>query len=314
MMATRKVTVLRGICYIFAQCAGGIAGAGIVYGVTPDPQKENVGMPAIYHKLAIEQTCAIEAVAAFVVVFTIFASQRCKSTLPFSVGGAVFLVHLIAVPLTGCGLNPARVLGPAFVHHVWENQWIYWVSPIGGALVAGLMHEFIFEPYEPKKELYQPVSVAESRRISDGALVERNSNGYSHTHIEMTPSDTRHSAQHTSTNQASPPPQASADLQHPTTDQCRDDRQQQATGEIRQHDNTKERLKRKLTDIEKQECSTEIDRDVVTHVEDDGGRSGFDDVGAADDNDTDINSDILDINKNETQKDLNTGICSLTLA
>lgn len=43
-------------------------------------------------------------------------------------------------------LNPARALGPSFVWDRWEWHWVQWLGPLGGGLLAGLIHEFIFNP------------------------------------------------------------------------------------------------------------------------------------------------------------------------
>jgi len=38
-------------------------------------------------------------------------------------------------------LNPARSLGPSIVAGTWEHHWLYWIGPIGGALVAGTFYQ-----------------------------------------------------------------------------------------------------------------------------------------------------------------------------
>lgn len=43
-------------------------------------------------------------------------------------------------------LNPARSLGPAFVLNKWDNHWVYWLGPITGGIISGLIYEYIFNP------------------------------------------------------------------------------------------------------------------------------------------------------------------------
>jgi Major intrinsic protein len=41
-------------------------------------------------------------------------------------------------------LNPARSLGPSFVLSKWENHWIFWVGPMTGGAISGILFEIIF--------------------------------------------------------------------------------------------------------------------------------------------------------------------------
>ncbi len=61
-----------------------------------------------------------------------------------SIGGMVFLLHIVGVPLTGASMNPARTLGPAIVSGFWEFHWVYWVGPIIGGIIAGLIMNYVF--------------------------------------------------------------------------------------------------------------------------------------------------------------------------
>lgn len=47
-------------------------------------------------------------------------------------------------PATGASLNPARSFGPALVGGVWENQGLYCVAPILGAVLAALAYQAMF--------------------------------------------------------------------------------------------------------------------------------------------------------------------------
>lgn len=41
-------------------------------------------------------------------------------------------------------LNPARSLGPSFILSKWDNHWVYWLGPLAGGVLSGLVYRFIF--------------------------------------------------------------------------------------------------------------------------------------------------------------------------
>lgn len=49
---------------------------------------------------------------------------------PVAIGFTVFLAHLLLVPATGCGINPARSFGSNVASGKWTNAWIYWVRVV----------------------------------------------------------------------------------------------------------------------------------------------------------------------------------------
>jgi aquaporin-4 len=61
-----------------------------------------------------------------------------------AIGGMIFLIHLIGVPLTGASVNPARTFGPAMASGFWEYHWLYWAAPIIGGIIAGVIMEYVF--------------------------------------------------------------------------------------------------------------------------------------------------------------------------
>ena len=56
----------------------------------------------------------------------------------------VFLLHIVGVPLTGASMNPARTFGPAVVSGFWELHWLYWLAPIIGGIIAGVIMNYVF--------------------------------------------------------------------------------------------------------------------------------------------------------------------------
>jgi glycerol uptake facilitator protein len=50
---------------------------------------------------------------------------------------------LIAGPLTGGALNPARDFGPALAAGAWTEHYVYWIGPLAGAIAAALAAPYL---------------------------------------------------------------------------------------------------------------------------------------------------------------------------
>lgn len=37
-------------------------------------------------------------------------------------------------------MNPARTFGPALAGGYWSNHWVYWLGPLLGGAIAGLIY------------------------------------------------------------------------------------------------------------------------------------------------------------------------------
>ena len=145
---TRKITVTRGGMYIVAQVFGAILGALILKFVLPGTLEGGLGAHAINPEMGAAQGLLVEIVLTFVLVFVIFGTAidpRGPAHLaPLAIGGAVLVIHLVAVPLTGASVNPARTIGPALAAGQWADHWVYWLGPIFGGLLAGILYQLVF--------------------------------------------------------------------------------------------------------------------------------------------------------------------------
>ncbi|KAK9948356.1 hypothetical protein M0R45_003937 [Rubus argutus] len=65
-----------------------------------------------------------------------------RSARDSHVPGAVFIVHL-ATMLTGTGINPFAAAAIYNDDRFWDDQWIFWVGPFVGALVAAAYHQYV---------------------------------------------------------------------------------------------------------------------------------------------------------------------------
>ncbi|MEW9805994.1 aquaporin Z [Mesorhizobium sp. ZMM04-5] len=92
----------------------------------------------------------IEFVLTFMFLMIILGSTHGRvpaGFAPIAIGLGLTLIHLISIPVTNTSVNPARSTGPAlFVGGVALQQlWLFWVAPIAGAAVAGLVHKALLE-------------------------------------------------------------------------------------------------------------------------------------------------------------------------
>jgi len=152
MMATKRINIKDGAGYIGSQIVGAIAAASTLAAILPTAgskvQFGTQGGPSEFLEKSASAGFAVEALLTFFLVTTIFmAAVHRKAASGFAglaIGGMIFLLHLVGVPLTGASMNPARTLGPAIVSGQWDFHWIYWAGPIVGALAAGLVMNYVF--------------------------------------------------------------------------------------------------------------------------------------------------------------------------
>ncbi|XP_043467836.1 aquaporin AQPAn.G isoform X2 [Leptopilina heterotoma] len=149
LVVSGNCTILRGLCYIVCQCCGAIAGAGVLKIALPaEKTNQSLGMT----NLSVEngQGILIEAIITFLLVLVVHAvtdpkRHDCRGWAPLAIGLTITVCHLAVVPATGSSMNPARSLGPAVILGIWKDQWVYWVGPILGGVLAGVLYRMGFK-------------------------------------------------------------------------------------------------------------------------------------------------------------------------
>lgn len=98
----------------------------------------------------------MEIVITFALVYTVYATAadpkkgQIGILAPIAIGFIVGANILAAGPFSGGSMNPARSFGPAIVSGDLSQSWIYWVGPLIGGGLAGLVYGDIFiGSYEP---------------------------------------------------------------------------------------------------------------------------------------------------------------------
>src|SRR5437868_10833404 len=92
-----------------------------------------------------------EILATFFFLFIIIGTTSRGAAAGFAgipIGLALTLIHLVTIPITNTSVNPARSTGPAlFAGGAYIGQlWLFWLAPIIGAVLAGLLTRWMHEP------------------------------------------------------------------------------------------------------------------------------------------------------------------------
>ncbi|KAJ4834534.1 putative aquaporin PIP2-8 [Turnera subulata] len=156
LFLARKLSLVRTVAYMVAQCLGAICGVGLVKAFMEHIFIRNGGGANVVAPGHSKSTAlGAEIIGTFVLVYTVFSATDPKrnardsyvpALAPLPIGFAVFMVHLATIFITGCGINPARSLGAAVIYNnakSWDDLWIFWVGPLVGALAAAVYHHYI---------------------------------------------------------------------------------------------------------------------------------------------------------------------------
>jgi MIP family channel proteins len=132
--------------YVVAQLVGAVAAALALRALFPAVagHVKQYGALTISPDLTFVAGTLIEAVLTFFLALAFMATvvdPAAPRVGGFAVGLTAWVAALVAGPLTGAALNPARAFGPALVGNFWVGQLAYWIGPILGAVVAMQIYE-----------------------------------------------------------------------------------------------------------------------------------------------------------------------------
>jgi aquaporin Z len=149
------------IGYIIAQMLGAIVAALVLFFIASGKAGFNLSSGFASNGFAdhspggysLGAAFLCEAVMTFIFLMVILGSTDKRAPqgfAPIAIGLALTLIHLISIPVTNTSVNPARSTSQAIFVGGWaiSQLWLFWVAPILGAIIAGLVYNGLFEKKE----------------------------------------------------------------------------------------------------------------------------------------------------------------------
>ncbi|RLM78925.1 aquaporin NIP1-1 [Panicum miliaceum] len=112
------------------------------------------------------QSLVIEIITTFYLMFVISGvatdNRAIGELAGLAVGATILLNVLIAGPVSGASMNPARSVGPALVSGQYRSVWVYLVGPVAGAVAGAWAYNLIRFTNKPLRELTKSTSFLRS--------------------------------------------------------------------------------------------------------------------------------------------------------
>jgi aquaporin Z len=145
------------ISYVIAQVVGAIVAALVLYLIVSGKADfagvggfaSNGYGEASPGKFSLMSALLIEVVMTFMFLMIILGATTGRvpaGFAPIAIGLALTLIHLVSIPVTNTSVNPARSTGVALFADgpALAQLWLFWVAPIVGAALAGVVHKAMF--------------------------------------------------------------------------------------------------------------------------------------------------------------------------
>ena len=147
MLVAGKISSKDAAGYVVAQFIGAIIGAAILGVIATDHPNSygangwGEGYLGNYSTTAAFITEAVFTFLFLYVIFNVTSKHGNSNMAGLAIGITLVLIHLVAIPITGTSVNPARSFGPAILAggKALAQLWLFIIAPIVGAVAAALV-------------------------------------------------------------------------------------------------------------------------------------------------------------------------------
>jgi MIP family channel proteins len=133
--------------YLIAQFTGAIAAAAVTWDLYGDQARSiaRLGATVPAAGVPVGRVAAAEAVVTFVLVLVVVAvatdSRVPRGIAAMAIGAALAVAIVIAGPVSGAGVNPARAIAPMILAGQFPDWWAYLAAPVAGGVVAVALYD-----------------------------------------------------------------------------------------------------------------------------------------------------------------------------
>jgi aquaporin Z len=161
LIAAGRFKAEKAIGYIIAQVLGGLAAALIFQLILSGALSSGPSQATAWNTFAavsntyggprgfsMTAVIVMEVVitAIFLVVIVGATSARAPAGFaPLAIGVALFVLHLVSIPVSNASLNPARSTAPAILAGgiPLSQLWVFWIAPIIGGIIGGAIGRWL---------------------------------------------------------------------------------------------------------------------------------------------------------------------------
>jgi len=146
-LITKRMNAIDGIFYIIFQIIGGILAASVVFAIFGPAISSSVTLPADNNVI---RAFLLETAMTFTLVYIVLttaatASNKIAPLAGLAIGLTLGFNVIFGGSISGGSLNPARSFGPALITGNLSYNWIYWIAPVIGGLIAAGLHRLLHE-------------------------------------------------------------------------------------------------------------------------------------------------------------------------
>jgi glycerol uptake facilitator-like aquaporin len=139
LLVSGKIRAKEAALYIACQILGAVIGAAVVYSMFGSDMAASLTLPADNNVI---RALTLETIMTFTLVYVVLTTldhtknKIAQTVGPLAIGFTVGFNVILGGSVSGASMNPARSFGPALIVWNFSYQWIYWVAPILGGLIA----------------------------------------------------------------------------------------------------------------------------------------------------------------------------------